>query len=345
MDGFLQKIESSLEQLPKELERFRISMKKISEWENQDEFFNKDYQNIKRTIENSLSRLFSEEKSKIRNSGLEDELGPEVYWTLIRIQPDHYLNSKIKKLSQIENQHLQKIINDLYVPTNELLQRVYKLKESAKSGRRNVKNTSDRPSEKYSHKTARHADIEMVRDLYLKIMCEWKPVQIEQYTKYFSSIVERYKDLLALPNSTDKHKRVKSFESNHRRFFKNNEVVSDIEQVIIDLSKEEVESLQTHFINKNINKVSSIITKKGNLKNISLLSIKVDKLAIYGEIKFIFDDETFFTLVSRAVIVQENFNKPFLRYPSTFHNIKDKDAIFHKTQSQSWMNEDFCDKK
>lgn len=105
-----------------------------------------------------------------------------------------------------------------------------------------------------------------------------------------------------------------------RRYVK----VSNAAKLIADLAQHDAESIRKHFIAKNLKKIAAIIEAKGCLESFSQAVVREESVSLEGMrgvIRFTFKDGAAFTVKNSVVRSHSIYDRPFLRFPLTFHDV------------------------
>ena len=104
------------------------------------------------------------------------------------------------------------------------------------------------------------------------------------------------------------------------------------------MAVQQADALKDMFISKNLRKMVTVVSKK-QLKN---TEVKWGSLAggtgFSGKITFNFDDGASFVVYNQAVTVWNTY-RPFMRFPTTFHDVVFSDGTKKKMMSEQEMNE------
>ena len=76
-----------------------------------------------------------------------------------------------------------------------------------------------------------------------------------------------------------------------------------------------------NFVHKNTQKLAEILTKKNNLKSVTLRGADTSRGTIEGTLGLDFNDNSSFIVHSKLVFSYSVHGKPFSRYPTTFHSV------------------------
>jgi hypothetical protein len=89
----------------------------------------------------------------------------------------------------------------------------------------------------------------------------------------------------------------------------------------------QAERMQKAFVEKNTDKLASIIEAKGNIDRLpEILNVSCHSAVIQSNIKFVFTDRSHFT-VRNKIVEKGSYDyrrgswKPFYQFPTTFHNV------------------------
>lgn len=113
-----------------------------------------------------------------------------------------------------------------------------------------------------------------------------------------------------------------------------------------DEAKKERDALEKNFLSKNIKKLSNLVDVKGNLETIKELpKVPVVVKAGVGRVEagfdFTFADKSSFTVINKIVYKYSYRGKPFVQFPTTFHNIVFPDGTKMKMPSEEKMIKEF----
>lgn len=307
------------------------ALSKLSEAEVSRQIFNVEYQEIKGIFNNaheySLTEIFRVLRKK---HGYEDaDLVPtaiQELWYLNKARP----SSTIKKiyLSQElnENPYALELLEYLIL-IDSVVKRLDALKDFIIKGRKPSENASPRFE-------PQRAKLDTIHDLKLKFEEFCNPLRNEiksGYSEHYANAVKEF----ALKSPDEQRTVFKNFSF---LFNANRELLTDnnLLDAIENRSNLNAIAIVEEFILKNISKLGSIIDRKGTYKNIEVISAYSSKGKLNSSLKFYFDNGSSFIVKSKIVIVYSR--TVFSRYPTTFHDILDSNNVFHKTQSEEWMN-------
>lgn len=98
----------------------------------------------------------------------------------------------------------------------------------------------------------------------------------------------------------------------------------DLEEKILSLAEIDSGRIRDQFLGKNLRKIASIVEKKGGpqtLKSSNVLSQGVSLSGMRGTFRFDFLDDSGFTVKNSVVLSHSIHDRPFLRFPLTFHEV------------------------
>jgi hypothetical protein len=109
-------------------------------------------------------------------------------------------------------------------------------------------------------------------------------------------------------------------------------------EILLQEAQRIAKNTQTQFVIKNTQKLASIITAKNNLKEAKMLHAEAGARGIQGSSYITFEDGSSFTVQNSAVWSTSIHGKPFLRFPTTFHNVLMSDGNRMSQPSEEKMN-------
>lgn len=113
-----------------------------------------------------------------------------------------------------------------------------------------------------------------------------------------------------------------------------------IDGVQVKIEKEatrQTDDFLASYIVKNVQKLSSLVAKKP-LKEIKTLRSTAGSHTIESELFFSFEDGASFYVINKAVYVMNQAGTQFMRFPTTFHDVKMSDGTKMKMPSEEKMN-------
>jgi hypothetical protein len=93
------------------------------------------------------------------------------------------------------------------------------------------------------------------------------------------------------------------------------------QKVVEEQAMKEAEDILNHFVYKNSNKLSIILTTKNNLKSVEIKNIILSKGVIECDVYCVFKDGSEFTANNKVVFSYSKYGTPFYRFPTTFRNV------------------------
>lgn len=103
-------------------------------------------------------------------------------------------------------------------------------------------------------------------------------------------------------------------------------------------AEKEAHALMQMFISKNMSKVNSLVGEKGNFESVKEVGVYVDNGVLSGEIAFKFKDGSSFIVRNQLVSVWVWDREPYVRFPTTFHDIVFANGRKVKHDSEEFMN-------
>lgn len=112
----------------------------------------------------------------------------------------------------------------------------------------------------------------------------------------------------------------------------------DWQDRLMAAARRQADEIRTYFVTKNLKKIASIVEAKGNLKDASQISHRVDLQGLTGVLRFTFKDGSRFDVQNQVVWVVNSYGTVFNRFPLTFHNPILADGSKMPRPSQERMN-------
>jgi hypothetical protein len=108
-------------------------------------------------------------------------------------------------------------------------------------------------------------------------------------------------------------------------------------------AENEAKMVQRSYLWKNLDKLTLILDGKGNLKGMpTILNASVSARGFMGEVKFEFEDGSYFTCRNQVIVNRSEYGKYFNQFPTTFHDVKLPNGMLMKKPSEKTMVEDFA---
>ena len=118
------------------------------------------------------------------------------------------------------------------------------------------------------------------------------------------------------------------------------QLVPDYEAKVSAAAKQMADDLVAIFVEKNTDKVASVIADKKITKS-RTANIQTGRGMLEGDMFFEFADDTKFRVHNKIVFVMNEQGTLFNRFPTTFHDITDSSGKVYRMKSEKWMNEKF----
>lgn len=295
------------------------------------EIVNPAYQSAKSFINGVLNSAFEKLISdKYFHDGKWKNLPPEMHQSLGYSYPQiHTIGSIKKKLSKFEPNHpLIKDLNSFLDEIQPLINAMLILKTKIV---KKLKAIVDRETEEktYQTKIASHDDVKRIRDKLTEITREVYDAAKAANLTWLSAVAEHVKKKLdGATESTYKLFMYDPFSMTVARLITmpgNNgwkeRVIDDYNPILEKEAARMTKEMMERFISKNTSKLSEITAKKNNLNTIELLSASTSRGVVEGSMKLTFNDKSEFTVHNKVVLSHSKYNKPFYRFPTTFHDV------------------------
>lgn len=105
-----------------------------------------------------------------------------------------------------------------------------------------------------------------------------------------------------------------------------------------DLAMKEAEDILAKFVSKSTEKLGTLVGRKNNLKTIKVIDAKATGGQVWCDLALAFEDASSFTVETKAVYSYSKYGKLFLRFPTTFHNVKLPDGSRMSNPSEERMD-------
>lgn len=115
----------------------------------------------------------------------------------------------------------------------------------------------------------------------------------------------------------------------------------DAAEAIRKAADRDASDIRDKFIYKNLAKLASIVDAKQNFTSVDVIGYDVNLAALRGSLRIKFEDGSQFDVQNSVVWSRSIYNKPFLRFPLTFHDVKMPDGSKMKQPSEEKMNTEF----
>lgn len=113
--------------------------------------------------------------------------------------------------------------------------------------------------------------------------------------------------------------------------------VADADTFIKDRAEATAKEIEEAFVYKNLAKIDSIVSSKGDYASGKMLSKRIG-MGLEGRIRFEFKDGAAFTVQNSVVWSQSVHGTPFMRFPLTFHDVVMSDGSKMPQPSEKRMN-------
>ena len=317
--------------------------------------WNSQYKLIKDHINWMTEELINKKEEELAHQS--DQARNIIYNLFLGIPYISSISSFLKKIDkQISNDSSNKerdqILKDyrnyiaLFKPLQDMMM---ELKGYIEKGR--VPDPNAKP--KYQPPMASLANLKMVSELFTKLMEKIKEEQIKDTFDQYKKWVEIYL-----------HNRKKDTDSPYT-FYQRDSRASIVgnaieklaysgydspyvkkknyEEILHKSAVNHVQQIQEKFVAKMLQKLTSIVGEKGNLKQAKILNYSVNYGLIESDAKFNFADNSSFIIHNKIVTVW-NHPTPHIKFPSTFHGIVLSNGEQYRMESEEWMNKEFIKK-
>lgn len=248
-------------------------------------------------------------------------------------------SSLVKEFKNSKNKLILKFIEERINPMIAVRKRALGLRPYIQKGRRPDPNKAA----PYVPKMASHKDMEKVKSTYLELLSDWYPKQVQAYINYFLEVLEDFREAVRCNNK----EKVREMSGGYFWMITQSGYGRDpeikfrpnVNELIKNHAENETKLTQEQFVNKNLSKVTRIVSEKGSLKSTEISNVTMKNGKLAGNIKFVFENGSQFVVRNQVVTVWGR--TIFCRFPTTFHNISLPDGTISKMESEEWMNEEY----
>lgn len=283
-----------------------------------------------------MEKFWDQEISKKCLGLTEDSLVSELYW--INKPMLHTVGSAQKKINKIrkdfpDNQYVHMLdkADEILGSFKVLVEYHDKLKDALKNKpvveKKKAPETADQVVQ--SLPPASRASIKRVKDMLDK-KCEGLKNSLEErYLDQFNSYLDDFMELDKKDRSSvrlyRKYVGREDVLGLVRRWTQNGEILPDAQDSMKKMATDSAQLVVDKYVFKQTAKLAGIVEKMGKIDAIQL-NIGTDGGNIEGKMKLAFNDGRSFDLNSQVVISVNSNGTWYERYPSTFHNITEKNG-------------------
>ncbi len=347
-------------------ENLNNALENLNQASSAGEIANPAYQEMKSVFNSAIENAFDRINEKYFFAGKYQQLPIDLHDISYSHPQLHTINSLHKKLQKMQSKDhpAWKEANDLVIELLPLANAMEELKSKVYKGKKNPE-ISSKPV--FSPPQAALDDVKKVRDLLIQITTEISQQQIESIKIHLKRILDSFWD--AYTNNKIVYKSPGSnpisswFQANDYNIFavrRMTDIVPvtqtfanrlnhppvvikpNVEQIIQKMAESEAKEMQEAYVFKNTKKLSPIITAKSSMADARILRVSADSGSITGEIAISFKDNSKFVVRNQVVQSWSKYNKPFYRFPTTFHDVWMADGQSMKMPSEEKMHKIFA---
>ena len=115
----------------------------------------------------------------------------------------------------------------------------------------------------------------------------------------------------------------------------------DAKTIIATRAKRNADDICAAFVKKNLSKLAPIIEGKGNYSHLEVIGNNMRASNMEGRLRIFFEDGANFEVRSQGVMSFSGNGTDFVRYPTTFHDVRLPDGTLMDRPSEKKMNEVF----
>lgn len=316
------------------------------------EVLNTVYKEYKDKINSLIDNIMESIGEKYYHGGAYKNL-PEDYQHLKYWGGAVNLKSLSKKMVKLSDKSLpiykdlEKLVNILmpYVEISDYLKdKVVMFKDvKAKEKSERVEKETEMHKQLVSHK-----DVKKVVELLKDTASDVKKKLFDANLKWFMSFVDMfenrkegtsYKDMKS-PIAVNILSKIVERKGVYYKDMKE-ELKPNYKETLKAEAQKMTDEIIDGFVYKNTHKIAFILTKKNNLKNVSISNVRFNAGVIECDVKCTFNDGSEFRVHNQVVMSSSKYGNWFYRYPTTFHNVKLSDGSKMTSPSELKMEKNF----
>ena len=206
----------------------------------------------------------------------------------------------------------------------------------------------------------------LIRDKFIEVTKDWRAKHEKELETYIDSVhnqVEKYMKDNSITNSlsydniqkmlvklypskysSNKFAIAHDFFKTQGSYFKYELLDSkskEYETIKKRMIERTIDSIHIPYVEKNTDKLAPVVERKADLKEIKIIKVYVSPYALESNMLFTFDSGAEFIVVNKSVYGYSATGKSFVRFPTTFHDVKLSDGTKMSMPSEEKMNTDF----
>ena len=331
----------------KNKDKFHDVLEKVNQGLTAGQIANPDFNDLKSRINRYIDHAFeSAISAKYFHAGKYQNI-PEEMREIAYFHPQlHTIGSCLKKLGRMPQEHpVVKETTELLTELLPLSKAMDELKTKVYKGRKPPSEIATAVAKPvFAPPQAALNDVKRMSDLLRQITNDVAVKQVEAIKERLHRILNAFWDAyqnnkieLPYPNADPVRswfkqdgysihvvERLTERLSNGMVTYRPNDplaVKKDADQIMQKMAEQEAKEMQEAFVNKNTSKLAPIITAKASMADARVVRASADSGSITGEISVSFKDESRFVVRNQVVMSWSKYNKPFYRFPTTFHDV------------------------
>jgi len=330
--------------------RFEEAIVSLENYLREGELIKTEFTTLKQSINSVFDKIWelSIEAPYFHNgkyANLPEDVNEILNWNINTPQV-HTVNGALKKLKKIKSKNhpaaitANKLINEFILIAND----VNSLKNKVVVKKR-VQVEKEQTEQKAKSRMLSHDDVKKVKGILDKLSSVLRPDAEKRVTKDVMGYIDRWQSQY---DGTRKTEPYQFYKTNSYAYHYVSRAIdlntyklkSDYKSIIAKEVKKEIDGMLGQFVEKNTNKLMTIVSHKGNLENVKLEGATSSGV-VEGQMYFTFKDKSSFRVQNRIVSSTSKNGYPFYRFPTTFHDVKMPDGSKMKQPSEENMNRNF----
>ena len=311
--------------------RFQDALDKLEQYKEAGELFQVEFKEMKEDLSRAIEAAWSELiRAPYFHAGRWENLPEDVYPVGDLNTGLHLVSSSLKKAKKLPDHPSTRAAVKFFT---ELLpvERDVKALKGMIVKKKKAKVEAEKKKEEKFQKHVASEDVKKVKRVLKRVTTKLRSEIQDDNLKWLKDIVSKWKKQYDPENEkTGPHEfyrnnshnasivmRVVERDSYYSPFKMKKGYTKDLEKEATQMTDDMVEN----FIGKNTSKLAEIVSEKGGLKTVTLRRAWTGRGKIEGTLKLEFKDGSSFVVDSNLVQSYSVRGKPFVRYPTTFHNV------------------------
>ncbi len=314
--------------------RFQEALTSFYRYKEEGELTATEFKNVKEILNSGISEVWNKLiRAPFFHGGAWERLPREVYEIFDGLNPAlHTIPGALKKARKSSPHEIADIAIKILEPLEQLSLDAKEMKGMIVKKKKAVRDKETAAEEKQKFMLG-NDDVQRVQSALEQITQDLKEDVYQNNLRWLRGVVKVWKDQYDPENR-------KTYPSEYFRndFFRgmiiqrvttrkgygyNSPLTlnDNYDEFLQKEAKRITQNMIDNFVHKNTRKLAEILTKKNNLKSVTLRGSDTSRGTIEGTLGLDFNDNSSFIVHSKLVFSYSVHGKPFSRYPTTFHKV------------------------